>query len=71
MVTGAASGLGRATAERFVQQGARVVICDLPSSAGEDVAKSLGENACFAPTDVGINTFDSLVLVKITREILY
>ena len=54
MVTGGASGLGRATAERFVQQGARVVICDLPGSQGQEVADSLGENAVFAATDVSL-----------------
>ncbi|KAL8583412.1 hypothetical protein ACOMHN_057868 [Nucella lapillus] len=52
LVTGAASGLGRATAERFVRQGVRVVLCDLPNSSGQDVAKSLGDNCVFAPTDV-------------------
>jgi len=52
LVTGAASGLGRATAARLVKQGASVVICDLPSSAGAEVAAELGEKAAFAPTDV-------------------
>jgi len=52
LVTGAASGLGRATAERFVKQGARVVICDLPSSEGAAVAKSLGDSALFCAVDV-------------------
>ena len=53
LVTGGASGLGRATAERFVRQGARVVICDLPKSAGQEVADQLGPDAAvFAPTDV-------------------
>jgi 3-hydroxyacyl-CoA dehydrogenase / 3-hydroxy-2-methylbutyryl-CoA dehydrogenase len=52
IVTGAASGLGRATATRFVKQGARVVLCDLPTSAGVDVARELGPNAHFHPTDV-------------------
>ena len=28
VVTGAASGMGRVTAQRFVQQGARVALCD-------------------------------------------
>ena len=28
VVTSAASGMGRATAQRFVQQGARVALCD-------------------------------------------
>ena len=52
LVTGGASGLGRATAERFIKQGARVVLCDLPSSAGQEVADGLGDNCLFAPTDV-------------------
>lgn len=41
LITGAASGLGRATAERFVKQGAKVVLCDLPSSEGSLVEKNL------------------------------
>jgi len=52
VVTGAASGLGRATAERFVREGAKIVICDLPKSAGQELADQLGENAVFSPTDV-------------------
>jgi len=52
LVTGGASGLGRATVERFVREGARVTLCDLPTSKGEEVAKSLGENCVFAPVDV-------------------
>lgn len=52
IVTGGASGLGRATVQRLAQNGARVVIADLPSSDGEIVAKELGESCCFAPTDV-------------------
>ncbi|XP_047111462.1 3-hydroxyacyl-CoA dehydrogenase type-2-like [Schistocerca piceifrons] len=52
LVTGGASGLGKATAARLVQQGARVVICDLPTSQGTAVAEELGGNAIFAPVDV-------------------
>lgn len=52
VITGGASGLGRGTVERFVRNGARVVIADLPSSPGEEVASSLGESAIFVPTDV-------------------
>ncbi|KAK2190225.1 hypothetical protein NP493_87g13060, partial [Ridgeia piscesae] len=54
LVTGGASGLGRGTVERFVREGAKVVICDLPSSAGQDLASQLGENVAFSPTDVTI-----------------
>ncbi|XP_037049277.1 3-hydroxyacyl-CoA dehydrogenase type-2 [Bradysia coprophila] len=56
LVTGGASGLGRATAERFAQNGARVILCDLPSSNGGDVAKSLGDNVVFVPVDVTSET---------------
>jgi NAD(P)-dependent dehydrogenase (short-subunit alcohol dehydrogenase family) len=50
LVTGGASGLGRATAERLAQSGARVVIADLSASDGKSVAERLG--ATFVPTDV-------------------
>jgi NAD(P)-dependent dehydrogenase (short-subunit alcohol dehydrogenase family) len=52
LVTGAGSGLGRATARHLVEQGAGVVVADLPSSAGADVAAELGERAAFVPVDV-------------------
>ena len=53
LVTGGASGLGRATAQRLIRNGARVVIADLPKSDGDNAAKELGENSCyFSPTDV-------------------
>ena len=51
-VTGGASGLGLATARRLAAAGVRVVIADLPSSAGETVAKEFGGQVVFAPTDV-------------------
>jgi len=52
LVTGGASGLGRATARRLAAAGARVVVVDLPDSAGEQAAKELGEDAAFAAADV-------------------
>lgn len=51
-MTGGASGLGRATAERLLSKGSRIVICDLPTSNGSEVAKQLGENVLFIPADV-------------------
>jgi NAD(P)-dependent dehydrogenase (short-subunit alcohol dehydrogenase family) len=52
LVTGGASGLGRATVEALHAAGAGVVIVDLPTSQGEVFAKELGDRARFAPADV-------------------
>ncbi|MGO4384445.1 SDR family NAD(P)-dependent oxidoreductase [Specibacter sp. RAF43] len=50
VVTGGASGLGAATARRLTDEGAKVVILDLPTSAGDQVAADIG--AIFVPADV-------------------
>ncbi|KAF6090605.1 hydroxysteroid 17-beta dehydrogenase 10 [Phyllostomus discolor] len=52
IITGGASGLGLATAERLVEKGASAVLLDLPSSDGEVQAKKLGKSCAFAPADV-------------------
>jgi NAD(P)-dependent dehydrogenase (short-subunit alcohol dehydrogenase family) len=52
LVTGGASGLGQATVRQLVADGAKVVIVDLPSSRGKEIADELGEAAMFAPADV-------------------
>ncbi|MCJ0905442.1 3-hydroxyacyl-CoA dehydrogenase [Rhodococcus sp. ARC_M6] len=52
LVTGGASGLGLATARALLDQGAKVVLLDLPTSNGAAVAEELGERARFAPADV-------------------
>ena len=48
IVTGGGSGIGKATAELFAQEGAKVVIGDLPTGEAEQVAKSIG--GLFVPT---------------------
>jgi NAD(P)-dependent dehydrogenase (short-subunit alcohol dehydrogenase family) len=52
LVTGGASGLGLATAETLLDAGASVVIVDLPSSQGAEVAEKLGDKARFVAADV-------------------
>ena len=52
IVTGAASGLGRATARALVEGGASVVLVDLPGPRGEEAAAELGERARFVAADV-------------------
>lgn len=44
LVTGGASGLGRATVERFIKNEGKVVILDIQGTRAQEVAKRLGEN---------------------------
>ena len=46
LVTGGASGLGRATVERFVREGAKVALVDLPTSKGDEVVKEINSDRC-------------------------
>jgi 3alpha(or 20beta)-hydroxysteroid dehydrogenase len=52
IVTGAARGTGAAITRRLVERGARVVLGDVNHAAGESVAQSLGDAACYVPHDV-------------------
>jgi NAD(P)-dependent dehydrogenase (short-subunit alcohol dehydrogenase family) len=52
LVTGGASGLGAATVRAVVDEGASALIVDLPSSAGSELASTLGERVRFAAADV-------------------
>ncbi|MGH3557529.1 MAG: SDR family NAD(P)-dependent oxidoreductase [Mycobacterium sp.] len=52
IVTGGASGIGAGIVERFLAEGARVVIADVERDRGEDFAAALGADAVFRLTDV-------------------
>ena len=52
IVTGAASGMGRADARMLAAEGARVVVTDLNEEDGQAVADAIGENALFLRLDV-------------------
>ena len=55
MITGAASGIGRATALAFAREGARVVVADIGVEGGEETVRLIrrgGGGATFVKTDV-------------------
>jgi NAD(P)-dependent dehydrogenase (short-subunit alcohol dehydrogenase family) len=53
IVTGATSGIGRRTVERFVEEGARVVFCGRRANLGAELEKALGRERCrFVQADV-------------------
>lgn len=54
LITGAGSlgGQGAAEARLFAEEGARVIVTDLPNSAGARVAAEIGDRAEFIPLDV-------------------
>ncbi|ADD42405.1 SDR family NAD(P)-dependent oxidoreductase [Stackebrandtia nassauensis] len=52
IVTGAGSGIGRATAELMAEQGARVAVVDLDADAAREVAEGIGAQAIAIATDV-------------------
>lgn len=66
VVTGAASGIGLATARLFIEEGARVVVADIATEAGKRAAAELGDRASFRQLDVTredqwIQTMDATV----------
>lgn len=52
LITGGASGLGEATARRFINAGANVVLIDIQDEKGSALAKELGAKAMYVRTDI-------------------
>lgn len=71
LITGGAAGIGRATAKRFAEEGAQVVICDLNEALGRETVKSLGKHASFYKVNVAdrpaVQSWVDEVLAKYKR----
>jgi NAD(P)-dependent dehydrogenase (short-subunit alcohol dehydrogenase family) len=52
LISGGALGIGRAAAELFAREGARVVVADIDAQAGAALAQAIGGAALFVATDV-------------------
>lgn len=66
VITGAASGIGRATAQRFAKEGAKVVVADLAEKEGTELAASIG--GTFVQVDVASERSVEALYVK-TAEV--
>ncbi|KAL5058837.1 hypothetical protein RYX36_030441 [Vicia faba] len=68
IITGSASGLGKATAHEFIQNGAQVIIADNDTQLGPQVAKELGPSAQYVECDVTVEVqIEEVVNVAITK----
>src|SRR5262249_30157594 len=68
IISGAASGMGAATARLFAREGARVVIADVLEHEGRQVADAVGAAARFEPLDVTKEESWDAVVAATTRH---
>ena len=68
IISGAASGMGAATARLFAREGAKVVIGDVLEHEGRQVADAVGASARFEPLDVTKEESWAAVVTTTTRH---
>jgi NAD(P)-dependent dehydrogenase (short-subunit alcohol dehydrogenase family) len=68
IISGAASGMGAATARMFAREGAKVVIADVLEHEGRQVADAIGASARFEPLDVTKEESWAAIVAATTRH---
>jgi NAD(P)-dependent dehydrogenase (short-subunit alcohol dehydrogenase family) len=68
IISGAASGMGAATARMFAREGAKVVIADVLEHEGRQVADAIGAAACFERLDVTSEADWAAVVASTTQR---
>jgi 3alpha(or 20beta)-hydroxysteroid dehydrogenase len=67
IITGAAQGMGAVHARRCVEEGAQIVVTDLQTRPGEELARDLGDDAVFVEQDI-TNEMDWDRVVEVALE---
>lgn len=64
LVTGGASGIGKAIVSRFIKEGAQVVFTDINESLGQQVQTEMGENSLFIKADASSPEDNQMIVQK-------
>jgi len=68
VITGAASGIGEASARRFIEEGCRVVLGDIQADVGEALSAELGDKAVFSQCNVTVEDDVAALVDLAVRE---
>ena len=69
LVVGAARGIGAGIAERFVEEGAAVVIADRDADAGRETARAMGRDTSFIAADISLSSDAERAVAETVRRL--